>query len=99
MELHGMEIDEQAIAARCQGAGVVRAYLIGSILTPRFSRESDIDLLIETDPARPAGLLALGGLASDLSDLLGRPVHLTLLTGIPADERSRVLAAAMPIAA
>ena len=38
--------------------------------------------------------LALGGLQMDLSELLGRTVHLTLLGGIPASERSAVLARA-----
>lgn len=71
-----------------------RLFVFGSILTDRFSAASDIDLLVETDPARPVGLLTLGGLQMDLSELLGRPVHLTLLGGVPESERPGVLARA-----
>lgn len=94
MRLHGVQFDERRIAALCRDAGVARLYLFGSILTDRFSAMSDIDVLVETDTARPPGLLALGGLQMDLSDLLGRTVHLTLLGGIPASERPGVLSSA-----
>src|SRR5690349_4276530 len=88
MVLNGVQFDLHRIAALCRGAGVVRLYAFGSILTERFGPASDIDLLAETDPSHPAGLLALGGLQMDLSDLLGRTVHLTLLGGVPAAERA-----------
>lgn len=94
MVLHGIQFDEGRIRSLCEGAGVVRLYLFGSILTPRFRAESDIDVLIETDPRNPPGLLALGGLQADLSALLGRVVHVTMLRGVPSDERAGVLAVA-----
>lgn len=92
LDLHGIQFDLPRIQTACRRAGVVRLFLFGSILTDRFGPESDIDLLVETDPRNPAGLLALGGLQMDLSDLLGRTVHLTLLGGVPSDERPAVLA-------
>ncbi|MBX3358063.1 MAG: nucleotidyltransferase domain-containing protein [Phycisphaeraceae bacterium] len=94
LRFHDISFDLAGIAAACQRAGVVRLYLFGSILTDRFRDDSDIDMLVETDPKRPVGLLALGGLQMDLSDLLGRRVHLTLLGGVPASERAAVLAGA-----
>ena len=69
-------------------------YAFGSILTKRFKAGSDIDLLVETNPAKPVGILALGGLQMDLTDLLERRVHLTLLGGVPPLERAAVLASA-----
>ncbi len=90
--LHGVNFDLHRIGAACREAGVVRLFLFGSILTDRFGPDSDIDMLVETDPLNPPGLLALGGLQMDLSDLLGRTVHLTLLGGVPAAERPAVLA-------
>lgn len=92
MLLNGVEFDQRRIAALCRRAGVVRLYVFGSILTDQFRPDSDIDLLVETDPAHPTGLLALGGLQMDLTELLGRPVHLTLLGGVPTSERASVLA-------
>lgn len=94
LRLHGVNFDLPRIAAACRAAGVLRLFLFGSILTDRFREDSDIDILVETDPRRPPGLLALGGLQMDLSDLLGRSVHLTLLGGVPANERTAVLARA-----
>ncbi len=92
--LHEIMFDLALIGDACRRAGVVRLYLFGSILSDRFRPDSDIDLLVETDPRHPPGLLALGGLQMDLSELLGRTVHLTLLGGIPASERPAVLARA-----
>ncbi|MCC6321212.1 MAG: nucleotidyltransferase domain-containing protein [Phycisphaerales bacterium] len=94
LTLHGITFDLPRIANACRRAGVVRLYIFGSILTERFRADSDIDFLIETDPRHPVGLFALGGLQMDLAELLGRPVHLTLLGGVPAGERAGVLARA-----
>ncbi len=94
LRLHDIPFDLPRIDAACRRVGVVRLFLFGSILTDRFGPESDIDMLVETDPLHPPGLLALGGLQMDLSELLGRTVHLTLLGGVPADERPAVLARA-----
>lgn len=92
--LHDIKFDVDRIRAACRGAGVVRLYLFGSILSDRFRSDSDIDILVETDPLHPPGLLVLGGLQMDLTELLGRNVHLTLLGGVPAVERANVLASA-----
>lgn len=94
MRIQGIEIDSRRITELCRAAGVVRLHLFGSILTDRFGPESDIDLLVETDPLHPPGLLTLGGLQMDLTDLLGRTVHLTLLGGIPPSERPAILGSA-----
>ncbi|MBY0262652.1 MAG: nucleotidyltransferase domain-containing protein [Phycisphaerales bacterium] len=93
-ELHGIRFEPEAIGAACRRAGVVRLFVFGSILTDRFKSESDVDVLVETDPQRPVGLLALGGLQMELSELLGRTVHVTLLGGVPPAERAGVLAKA-----
>ncbi|CAN5729716.1 hypothetical protein BH11PLA1_BH11PLA1_05870 [soil metagenome] len=94
LDLHGITFDLPRIADACRRAGVVRLYVFGSILTDRFRDDSDIDLLIESDPRRPVGLIALGGLQMDLAELLGRAVHLTMLGGVPAGGRAGVLAKA-----
>lgn len=94
LRLHDILFDLPRIGTACRRVGVVRLFVFGSILTDRFSEGSDIDMLVETDPLHPPGLLALGGLQMDLSELLGRTVHLTLLGGVPAHERPAVLARA-----
>ena len=94
LRLHDIDFDLARITAAARRVGVRRMYLFGSILTDRFGPQSDIDLLVETDPLHPPGLLALGGLQMDLSELLGRTVHIPLLGGVPVSERSAVLARA-----
>lgn len=92
--LHNIAFDVPCIADRCSRAGVTRVYLFGSILTDRFGPNSDIDLLVELNSARPTTLFELGDLQMDLSEMLGRNVHLTLLGGVPERERAGVIASA-----
>ena len=94
MVINGVTFEINAIERLCRAAGVVRLYVFGSILTDRFGPDSDVDVLVETDPAHPPGLLRLGGLQMDLSDLLGRNVHLTLLSGVPPATRADLLSRA-----
>lgn len=94
LRLHDVTFDLARIGAACRRAGVARLYVFGSILSDRFRPDSDIDCLVENDPRRPSGLFALGGLQMDLTELLGRTVHLTMLGGVPASERPAVLAQA-----
>lgn len=94
LSIHGVDFDLEHIAAARRRAGVVRLFVFGSILTDQFRPDSDIDMLVETDPFCPSGLLALGELQMDLSELLRRTVHLTLLGGVPESERPAVLARA-----
>ena len=94
IRLHDISFDANKIGEACRRAGVVRVYVFGSILTDRFRPDSDIDLLVETDARHPVGLFALGGLQIELSEILGRNVHLTMLGGVPLGERDGVLAKA-----
>ena len=91
MVINGVTFPLGDLERLCREAGVVRVFLFGSILTDRFAPDSDVDVLVETDTGRPPGLLRLGGLQMDLSELIGRNVHLTLLGGLPAPARAQVL--------
>lgn len=91
MLVNGVEIPIPLLQERCRSMGITRVWLFGSILTDRFSTESDVDLLIETDPTMRPGLFALGGLADELSRAIGRQVHLTLLGGIASAQRNELL--------
>ncbi|MCC6428999.1 MAG: nucleotidyltransferase domain-containing protein [Phycisphaerales bacterium] len=99
MRLNGIDFDLVRIGMLCKAAGVTRAWLFGSILTDQFSLQSDIDLMVETDTKHPPGVLKLGGLQMDLTELLGRHVHLTLLGGVPVQHRAGILAKAQMLSA
>ena len=99
MQINGVNFPLDEVGRLSRAAGVANLYLFGSMLTPTFRPDSDINLLAETDPASGAGLFRLGALQMDLSDLLGRTVHLTLLGGVPTEVRPGLLASARMLGA
>ena len=94
LQVHGITFDLALLSEAARRSAVVRMHLFGSILTDQFGADSDIDILVETDPHHAPGIFALGGLQMELSELLGRTVHLTLLGGVPAGERGPLLGSA-----
>jgi predicted nucleotidyltransferase len=61
---------------RLRARGILGLSLFGSMARNEATRESDIDLLAELDPAAKLTLLDLIGVEQDLEKLLGRPVDL-----------------------
>ena len=76
MLLHGITFPEQRIADICHARGVRRLSLFGSILRDDFDADSDVDILVEFEPGRTPGLIGFAGLQLDLTELIGRRVHL-----------------------
>jgi uncharacterized protein len=64
------EIDPEALAALCRRHGIARLSLFGSVARGEATVGSDLDLLIEFEPERTPGFLALAGIESDLAGLL-----------------------------
>lgn len=69
--------------------------VFGSVLHGTDADGSDLDLLVDAMPG--ATLFDLGGLQSELEDLLGVPVDLRTPGDLPANFRARVLAEAQPV--
>lgn len=73
------------IVALCKKYKVAKLWVFGSILTPRFNDESDVDLLVLFDRSRIA-LLEMADIFFDFIDeleaLFGRKVDLTDYTAI-----------------
>ena len=80
------------IAAK-HGARNVRVF--GSVARGEAGPESDIDLLVDMEPDR--SLLDLGGLWSDLNELLGRNVDIVTENSIYWLLRRRILKEARPL--
>lgn len=83
MVINGVNFPEDRIAEFCVRHGVARLSVFGSILrepTPEggygFRPSSDVDVLIEFQPDRTPGLLALSGMQIELSEMIGRTVDL-----------------------
>jgi hypothetical protein len=62
-------------APRLRARGITRLSLFGSMARGEARPESDIDLLIEVDPAARFGLSDLLDLREELGDRLGRPIN------------------------
>lgn len=79
--------------AEAHGCRNVRVF--GSVATGENRSDSDIDFLVDLDESR--GLLDLGGLLSDLHDLLGVDVDLVEADCIHPYIRDRVLSEAVQL--
>lgn len=66
-----LNLGEAALARFCERHHIRRLSLFGSQLKGTARPDSDIDLLVEFEPDRVPGLLALAGMEQELSDLLG----------------------------
>jgi len=69
--------------------------LFGSVVTPRFGPDSDVDVLVEFEPDKVPGLLTLAGMEMELSELLGRKVDLRTAEDLSRYFRDRVVSEAL----
>ena len=94
MKTQNITIPADIIEAFCAKHHIRRLALFGSALRDDFTPESDIDLLAEFAPGEPVGLIRLGMVEAELSDLLGRRVDLNLPDMLSTYFRDEVLAEA-----
>ena len=66
IEIPAVEIDEF-----CRRNHIRRLAFFGSVLRSDFTRDSDVDVLIEFKPNHVPGLIGLAGLELELSAILG----------------------------
>jgi predicted nucleotidyltransferase len=83
------------ILHRAEVHGCCNVRVFGSVATGENRPDSDVDFLVDLDQGR--GLLDLGGLLSDLHDMLGVDVDLVESQSIHPYIRDRVLAEAVPL--
>ena len=94
MMYHGIEFQDEKIAAFCRRHGIARFALFGSILSDEFAADSDVDVLIEFLPGRVPGLIRLAGMEQELTAMLGRKVDLRTPGDLSRCFRDRVVAEA-----
>ncbi|MGP0061762.1 MAG: nucleotidyltransferase family protein [Beijerinckiaceae bacterium] len=89
-------VDHAALTKLCRSHHIRRLSLFGSVLKGTARSDSDIDLLVEFEPGREPGLLALAGIETELSALLnGRRVDLRTAQDLSPHFRSDVIQAAV----
>ena len=77
-----IDIPKEEIAAFCQRNHIRRMALFGSVLRDDFTPESDVDVLVEFEPAARIGYIGLAGLEIELGKILGRWVDLHTFEGV-----------------
>jgi len=94
MEAAQLAISHQEIEAFCVRHHIRKLSLFGSILTPRFRPDSDIDMLVEFEPGHVPGYFRLTGMELELSEMLGRKVDLRTPQELSRYFRDKVVAEA-----
>ena len=82
MIFHGITIDPIVIRTFYQKHHIQRLSLFGSVLRDDFDDESDIDLLVEFDPAYKVGFICLAAMELELGVILQRKVDIRTLAEI-----------------
>ena len=67
----GTLIEKRKLADFCEANGIFRLAKFGSALRDDFNADSDVDFLVEFEPGRTPGLIALAGIQIELSEMLG----------------------------
>lgn len=92
-----IQLPNEALQDFCARHHIRTLKLFGSALRDDFTAESDIDLLAEFAPGEPLGLIRLGTIEAELSELVGRKVDLNLPDMLSKYFRDEVLAEAETI--
>ena len=67
----GLTVSGDRLAAFCRRRRIRRLAFFGSVLRPDFRPDSDVDMLVEFEPASMPGLLGMARMGRELSQLLG----------------------------
>lgn len=86
-----LNIDEAVLARYCKKHHIRRLALFGSQLKGTANSESDIDLLVEFDPAHIPGLIGIAGMEIELSELFGQKVDLRTAAELSRHFREEIL--------
>jgi predicted nucleotidyltransferase len=90
-----IEVDRDTIAGFCRRHGIVWLAFFGSVIHDDFGPDSDVDVLVQFDPTRIPGLLALAEMEFELADLLGRKADLRTPEDLSEYFRDKVVAEAV----
>jgi uncharacterized protein len=91
-----IEIPQELLNEFCQRRRIRRLSLFGSVLRDDFGPQSDVDVLVEFDPAATVGYFELADMELELSELLGRKADIRTPAELSRCFRQEVLAVAEP---
>jgi predicted nucleotidyltransferase len=89
-----LALPQAEIEEFCRRNHIRKLSLFGSVLTPRFRPESDIDVLVEFEPGSKTTLFDAAGMELELTEKLGRKVDLRTAGDLSRYFRDHVVATA-----
>ena len=91
-----IDLPQEEIKQFCQRHSIRKLSLFGSVLRNDFTRESDVDVLVEFEPGKTPGL-AIITMEDELSNMINRQVDLRTSADLSRYFRDQVLAEAIVI--
>ena len=83
------------IAEIAHRRGIANVLVFGSIARGNARADSDVDFLVQVEPGR--SILAVGGFLDEVSELIGKPVHVVTSRSFRGAESRRALSEAVPL--
>jgi len=89
-----IRLNKRKLEAFCKKYHIDYLALFGSILTSKFSKGSDVDILVKFEKKHIPHLIAFVSIESELSDIIGRTVDLRTPNDLSPHFRDDVLSKA-----
>jgi len=86
-----LNLDQEALARFCRTHHIRKLSLFGSRLKGTARPDSDIDLLVEFDPAHIPSLIGIAGMEIELTEMVGSKVDLRTAGDLSRYFRDEVL--------
>lgn len=91
LPLTRLGVSEEALQAFCREHRICKLGFFGSVRGERFGPHSDVDVLVEFEPAYRIGLIGLAGVELELSRLLNRKADLRTVPDLSRYFREEVV--------
>jgi predicted nucleotidyltransferase len=91
-----INLSQEEIKQFCQRHSICKLSLFGSVLRDDFTRESDVDVLVEFEQGKTPGL-AIITMEDELSNIINRQIDLRTSADLSRYFREQVLAEAIVI--
>lgn len=92
-----IRLQKEKIDDFCQRHHIVYLALFGSVLTPKFTKESDVDILVRFEKKHIPHLFDIADMESELSNIIKRTVDLKTPNDLSPYFRNEVLVQAKVI--
>ena len=92
-----IRFQKSKIESFCKKYHIIYLALFGSVLTPNFTKKSDVDILVKFEKEHIPHLFGIISMESELSDIIGYPVDLKTPNDISPYFRDDVLMIAKTI--